>query len=212
MTAVGLGQTPSVLSRPPRSGATPLCAGARATAGVGATPAPPIVCQASGRAGHEPTERLQRLEQARRAPVKAWRGVPCTVAVTLVADLGDLTRVEPPRHVMHARGLLPAASSRGARRRQGAIPTTGHPQARRAVVEGAGAARHPATVRRHVPRRRAPGPHATHVGGAIARALAGVLGAIAPQVAGTPSLASLGRQWTRHPAGWPRLWAEAPPR
>ena len=62
------------------------------------TPAPPSVFQAYVRAVHEPTARLRRLEQARQDHVNAWRlhpvvealhalrGVPCTVAVTLVAD------------------------------------------------------------------------------------------------------------------------------
>lgn len=64
---------------------------------VCATPAPQSVFQAYGRAVHEHTARRQRLAPARRAQVKAWRrppvvealegrrGVPCTVAVTLVA-------------------------------------------------------------------------------------------------------------------------------
>ena len=54
---------------------------------------------------NEHTERLQRLEQERPEHVKAWRlhpvvealqalrGVQFTVAVTLVAEMGDLTRV-----------------------------------------------------------------------------------------------------------------------
>jgi hypothetical protein len=72
------------------------------------TPAPPSVFQAYVRTVTEHTERLGRLEQELREPVKTWRwhpvvdalqalrGVPCTVAVTLVADMGDWTRFEPP--------------------------------------------------------------------------------------------------------------------
>jgi hypothetical protein len=33
--------------------------------------------------------------------LEGLRGVPCTVAVTLVAELGDLTRFENPRQVMN---------------------------------------------------------------------------------------------------------------
>jgi transposase len=61
------------------------------------------------RAITEHTERLRRLEQElhdqvttwRLAPVvealQALRGVQFTVAVTLVAELGDLTRFDTPR-------------------------------------------------------------------------------------------------------------------
>jgi transposase len=72
------------------------------------TPAQHIVCQDYVRAVTAHTERLQRLDQARHEHVHAWRlyavvealqalrGVPCTVAVTLVAELGDLTRFDTP--------------------------------------------------------------------------------------------------------------------
>jgi len=46
---------------------------------VGATPAPPLVFPAYVRAVHEPTARLQRVAQARRAPGNAWRR-PAVVA------------------------------------------------------------------------------------------------------------------------------------
>jgi transposase len=209
--------------------------------GVWATPAPQLVFQADVRAVHEPTERLPRVAQARREQVQAWRrqpvgealaglrGVPCPVAVTLGAARGDLTRVAHPRHVLTSLGPIPSAASRGARRRQGASPTPGHPHARRALVEGAWASRSPATVRRHWHRRldrrptpsqdsrwqahvrRCPrsrrvlarGPHANHVVVARARALAGFLWAIATQVSVTPSPSALGRHGTRHAAGVP---------
>src|SRR5262249_13580924 len=70
------------------------------------TPAQQIVFQEDVQTVTEQTERLGRLalelhEQGptwRLAPVvaalQALRGVPCTVAVTTVAALGDLTRVE----------------------------------------------------------------------------------------------------------------------
>jgi transposase len=191
---------------------------------VCATPAQQIVFQAYVRAVTAHTERLQRLEQELREQVKAWRrqpvvetreglrGVPCTVAVTIVAELGDLTRFENPRHVMNYRGLIPSAYARGARRRQGSITTTGNTHARRALVEGAWASRYPAKVSRHVqlrlemlpnpiqdiswqaPGRRcqrdrrlmARGKHANHVVVAIAREWAGLMWAIATQVSVTP--------------------------
>ena len=54
------------------------------------------------------------------------RGVQCTVAVTPVAALGDLTRVENPRQRMHSLGLTPSADASGGRRQPGSMTKTGH--------------------------------------------------------------------------------------
>ena len=132
---------------------------------VGPTPAPPSVVQADVRAGTDHRARRPRLAQARQAHVNAWRvspvvealpawrGVPLTVAVTLVAAMGDLTRVESPRERMKGLGLSPSASSSGAPRRQGAMTQAGHTPARRVLVDGAWADRYPAKLRRHGQRR-----------------------------------------------------------
>src|SRR5215475_2002253 len=73
------------------------------------TPAQQIVFQEYVRAITEHTERLGRLEQELQEQVKSWRlspvvdalqalrGVQFTVAVTIVAEIGDLTRFEHPR-------------------------------------------------------------------------------------------------------------------
>lgn len=128
---------------------------------VCATPAQQIVFQEYVRAVNEHTERLQRLEQELQEQVKSWhlqpvvaaleglRGVQCTVAVTLVAELGDLTRFENPRQVMKYLGLIPSEYSSGERRRQGSITKAGNAHARRALVEGAWAYRDP-KVSRHL--------------------------------------------------------------
>lgn len=86
------------------------------------------------------------------------RGVQCTVAVTFIAALGDLTRFEHPRPLMSDLGLTPTAYSCGKRRRQGAITKAGNTFARRALVEGAWAYRHPAQVSRHLQVRLEQGP------------------------------------------------------
>jgi transposase len=129
------------------------------------TPAPQRVFQAYVRAVTAHTERRQRLEQElheqgntwRLAPVvealQALRGVPCTGAVTIVAERGALTRVETPRPLMRDLGLTPSAYSRGERRRQGGLTKAGPTPARRALVEGAWAYRDPAHLSRHLPRR-----------------------------------------------------------
>jgi transposase len=126
------------------------------------TPAQQIVFQEYVRAITDHTERLARLEQElidqvqtwRLAPVvdalQALRGVQFTVAVTTVAELGDLTRFENPRQLMNYLGLTPSEYSTGERRQQGGITKTGNCHARRALVEGAWAYRYPAKVSRHL--------------------------------------------------------------
>jgi transposase len=76
--------------------------------------------------------------------------VQFTVAVTTVAALGDLTRFENPRQLMHYLGFTPSEYSTGERRQQGGITKTGNSHARRALMEGAWASRYPATVSRHL--------------------------------------------------------------
>jgi transposase len=136
------------------------------------TPAQHSVFQASVRAVTEHTAWLRRLDEALQERGKAWRlnpvgdalqalrGVQCPVAVTTVAELGDRTRFDTPRALMKFLGLIPSAYSTGERRRQGAIPPAGNTQARRALVEGAGAYRYPAQVSQPLQRRLAKQPKA----------------------------------------------------
>jgi transposase len=126
------------------------------------TPAQQLVFQEYVRAISEQTERLQRLEQELQEHVKTWRlepvvealqalrGVQFTVAITLVAELGDLTRFDNPRQLMSYLGLIPSEYSSGDRRRQGGITKAGNTHARRALIEGAWAYRYPAKVSRHL--------------------------------------------------------------
>jgi transposase len=114
---------------------------------------------------NEHSERLQRQEQELHEHVQAWRlspvvealpalrGVQCTVAVTLVAAMGDLTRFESPRELMKCMGLIPSEYSSGEQRRQGSITKAGNTHARRVLVEGAWAYRYPAKVSRPLQRR-----------------------------------------------------------
>jgi transposase len=126
------------------------------------TPAQHIVLQEYVRAVREHCERLQRLQQALQEHVKAWRlppvvealqalrGVPCTVAVTLVAAMGDLTRFERPRELRKFLGVIPSEYASGEQRRQGSMTKAGTTHARRVLVGGAWASRDPAKVSRHV--------------------------------------------------------------
>jgi len=136
------------------------------------TPAQHMVFQEDVQTVTEQTVRLQRLAHARRDQVQTWRfqpvvealqalrGVQCTVAVTTVAALGDLTRFHNPRQLMHSLGVTPSEYSRGPRRQQGSMTKTGNTPARRALVEGAWASRYPANVSRHLPLRLAKLPAA----------------------------------------------------
>jgi transposase len=129
------------------------------------TPAQQIVFQESVRAVDEQVDRLKRLEAEllERAPawrlfavvqaLQALRGVQWLVALTVVAELGDLTRFTNPRQLAAFVGLTPSEYSSGLSRRQGAITKTGNGRARRALIEGAWAYRHPAKVSEHIQRR-----------------------------------------------------------
>src|SRR5215510_8448946 len=109
------------------------------------TPAQQIVFQEYVQTVTEQTARLGRLELELHEQVKPWRlapvvealqalrGVQFTVAVTTVAELGDLTRFENPRQLMNYLGLTPSEYSSGARRQQGSITKTGNSHARRAL-------------------------------------------------------------------------------
>jgi transposase len=113
------------------------------------TPAQPIVFHAYVRAVSEPTARLQRLEQELKEQVQSWRlppvvdalqalrGVQFTVAVTTLAELGDLTRFDTPRQLMTFLGLMPSEYSSGERRRPSSLTKAGNTHARRALGEGA---------------------------------------------------------------------------
>jgi transposase len=83
----------------------------------------------------------------------ALRGVQFIVAVTTVAEIGDLTRFDNPRALMKFLGPIPSEYSSGPRRSQGSITKTGNSHARRALMEGAWAYRYPAKVSRHLQRR-----------------------------------------------------------
>jgi transposase len=78
--------------------------------------------------------------------LQALRGVQFTAAVTMVAELGDLTRFDSPRALMNFLGLIPSQYTSAERRRQGSITKAGNTHARRALVEGAWAYRDPAKV------------------------------------------------------------------
>jgi len=97
------------------------------------------------------------VKQWRMFPVvealMAMRGVKMIVAVTVVAELGDITRFESPKQLMSYLGLTPSEYSSGERQRRGAITKTGNQHARRILVEAAWAYRFIAKVSPQIQKR-----------------------------------------------------------
>lgn len=83
----------------------------------------------------------------------ALRGIDLVSAMTLMAELGDITRFDSPRQLMAYLGLVPSEHSSGRRQRRGAITKTGNGHARRALVESAWSYRFPARKTAHLQRR-----------------------------------------------------------
>ena len=80
----------------------------------------------------------------------ALRGVDLITAMTVLAELGDLTRFDSPRELMSFLGLVPSEHSSGGRRCQGGITKTGNGHVRRVLVESAWSYRFPARQTRHL--------------------------------------------------------------
>jgi transposase len=83
----------------------------------------------------------------------ALRGVNLLSAMTLVAELGDLTRFDSPNQLMGYLGLVPSEYSSGPKQRRGAITKAGNGHARRVLVEASWAYRFPARKTAHLQRR-----------------------------------------------------------
>jgi transposase len=101
-------------------------------------------------------DRLERLERAiddavKEAPermrlvieaLQALRGVAMLTAVTIVTEVGDLSRFAKPSQLMGYSGAVASEDSSGARVRRGAITKAGNAHLRRVVVEAGWAYRH----------------------------------------------------------------------
>jgi transposase len=101
-------------------------------------------------------ERIRRLEQDLATAVgaadpqiravvealQALRGVAFLTAVTIVAEIGLLSRFHNPRQLMAYSGLVPSEHSSGSRIQRGGITKTGNAHLRRVIVEAAWAYQH----------------------------------------------------------------------
>ena len=79
-------------------------------------------------------------------PLQAMRGIDLVSAVTILAEIGDLSRFESPRQLMAYLGLVPSERSTGESVKRGSITKAGNGRARRVLVEAAWAYRHPPRV------------------------------------------------------------------
>src|ERR1700746_873772 len=78
--------------------------------------------------------------------LQAMRGIDLVSAVTVMAEIGDLSRFQNPRELMGYLGLVPSESSTGDIVNRGGITKAGNGRARRILVEAAWSYRHPPRV------------------------------------------------------------------
>jgi transposase len=110
-------------------------------------------------------QRVADLEQTmheamtdwRLAPVveslMALRGCRLITAMTVMAELGDITRFNSPRQLMKYLGLVPSEYSSGSKTRRGGITKTGNGHVRRVLMEAAWCYRFPARKTAQIQRR-----------------------------------------------------------
>jgi transposase len=114
--------------------------------------------------------RIGRLEAAietavRSAPsrmravidaLQALRGVALVTAVTIAAEVGELSRFARPRQLMGYSGAVASEHSSGERMRRGGITKAGNAHLRRVIVEAAWAYRHRPAVGAALRKRQVP--------------------------------------------------------
>jgi transposase len=135
-------------------------------------PAQQIVFQEYKEAIDESNRRVEQLEEQIRSYIREWRlnsvvealqamrGVSLIVAVTIVAELGDLSRFTNAGQLMSFLGLVPSEHSTGSKKRPGSITKTGNSHARRALVEASWAYHLPARVSKQLEKRQQQQPSA----------------------------------------------------
>jgi transposase len=115
------------------------------------------VKQAEVRVAGLEKEMEKALEHWVLAPVvealMALRGIKLITAMTVMAELGDITRFDSPRQLMSFLGLVPSETSSGQTRRRGGITKTGNSHVRRVLVEAGWCYRFPARKTAHLQRR-----------------------------------------------------------
>jgi len=100
--------------------------------------------------------RVQSLEQQMITVLETWsmkevvialmalRGVKLVAAMTVVAEIGDISRFESARQLMAHLGLVPSEHSSGQMKKRGGITKSGNGHVRRVLVEAGWCYRYPA--------------------------------------------------------------------
>ncbi len=116
------------------------------------------------------TERLIELEKQMERSLEGWtlrpvvealmalRGVALVSAMTIVAELGDISRFDSASQLMAFLGLVPDEHSTGEKRRLGHITKTGNGHVRRVLVESSWCYRKPARMTKHLKAKSAQSP------------------------------------------------------
>ena len=128
-------------------------------------PAQQIVLQEYVDAVKHMKGRVEALEEEMRQAMQGWslapvvtglmalRGVELITAMTVVAELGDMSRFDSARQIMAHLGLVPSEHSSGHRQKRGGITKTGNGHARRVLIEASWCYRSPARKTAQIQRR-----------------------------------------------------------
>lgn len=110
-------------------------------------------------------ERVTELESEMARALPGWklaplvealmalRGCRLITAMTVVAELGDISRFDSPRQLMAFLGLVPSESSSGPHKHRGGLTKTGNSHVRRVLIEAGWCYRFPARKSAAVQRR-----------------------------------------------------------
>lgn len=173
----------------------------------------------------EAEQRVERISDQIQALIVPWRlrphvdalqalrGVSWVVAVTVVAEVGDLSRFTP-RRLMAFLGLVPSEYSSGERRRQGAITKTGNAHVRRVLCEAGWAYVHqPAISARVLKRQEGPSRRSGTSPGRRSCACASASSISVPSAStATRSTPPLPANWWASCGTSPAAWRKGPTR
>jgi transposase len=130
-----------------------------------AIPVQQIVFQEYVDAVKQAQQRVIGLEHEMSKALEGWclapivdalmslRGVKLITAMTVMAELGDITRFDSPRQLMMYLGLVPSEHSSGSSTRRGGITKAGNGHVRRVLVEASWCYRFMARKTAHLQRR-----------------------------------------------------------
>lgn len=105
-------------------------------------------------------ERFAKEERYRHkvGPLRCYRGIDTTTAMTVVTELHGFERFTDPRQLMAYLGVVPSEASSGSRTTRGGITKAGNAHVRRVLIEAAWHYRHKPRVGAGLRKRRAGEP------------------------------------------------------